>query len=39
MKVFGHNAIVSAVVGPEFHGNQDHHFGFSPKLNARVHMK
>lgn len=39
MKVFGHNAIVSAVVGPEIHGNQDRSFGFSPKLKVRVQMK
>ncbi|MFN8608338.1 MAG: hypothetical protein U0931_12450 [Vulcanimicrobiota bacterium] len=39
MQVFGHNAIVSAVVGPEFHGNQDKSFGVTPKLKVRLQMK
>ncbi|MBS2037523.1 hypothetical protein JST97_21215 [bacterium] len=39
MQVFGHNAILSAVVGPDFHGNQDKSFGVSPKLKVRLQMK
>lgn len=39
MQLFGHNAVVTAVVGPEIHGNQDKSFGVSPKLKVRLQMK
>lgn len=39
MKVFGRPAVVSAIVGPDFHGNQDKGFEVSPKLKMRVQFQ
>ncbi len=39
MKVFGRQAVVSAIVGPDFHGNQTKKFEVSPKLKVRVQFQ
>ncbi|MCW5867766.1 MAG: hypothetical protein KIS61_10920 [Candidatus Eremiobacteraeota bacterium] len=39
MKVFGRPAVVSAIVGPDFHGSQDKSFEVSPKLKMRVQFQ
>jgi len=38
MKIFGRPAVVSTVLGPSFHGNQDKSFEVSPKLKVRVNL-
>ncbi|MBN9416305.1 MAG: hypothetical protein J0I12_12755 [Candidatus Eremiobacteraeota bacterium] len=39
MKVFGRSAVVSAIVGPDLHGNQDKKFEVSPKVKMRVQFQ
>lgn len=39
MKVFGRQAVVSAILGPDLHGNQDKKFEVSPKLKMRVQFQ
>lgn len=39
MKIFGRPAVVSAIVGPDFHGNQDKSFEVSPKVKMRVNFQ
>lgn len=38
MTIFGKTAVVSTVIGPEFHGNQNRSLEVSPKVKVRVHL-